>query len=102
MTQKNLVENSRSIAEWGEETFGKATLEALARRAHEELDELIEAVGLGESPKAVAMEAADVTILLHRLAGTVGKDLSDCVNEKMVLNRKRSWVKSGDGTGQHK
>ncbi len=102
MIEKIVVEDSRSITQWGDDTFGEATLEALALRAQEELDELIEAIRANETQVAIAMEAADVTILLHRLTGTIGKDLSDCVNEKMTINRKRKWANSGDGTGQHK
>jgi len=29
-------------------------------------------------------------------------ELSDAVDQKMAMNRERKWVKSGDGTGQHK
>jgi NTP pyrophosphatase (non-canonical NTP hydrolase) len=96
------LEDSQSIAEWGKVTFGEASSEALALRACAELDELLDAIRAGEPLHDIAMEAADVTILLHRLTGDMGKDLSDVVNDKMAINRKRQWMKSGDGTGQHK
>jgi NTP pyrophosphatase (non-canonical NTP hydrolase) len=95
------MENSQSIAQWGDRTFGQASLIALAMRAREELDELIQAINEDEADINIAMEAADVAILLHRLTGDLNTDLSDVVNEKMKINRARQWVKSGDGTGQH-
>ena len=48
-----MIENSRSIAQWGEDTFGKATLKSLALRAREELGELIEAIDGDKEDKAV-------------------------------------------------
>ena len=96
------METSQTIASWGDATFGQASLRALAIRAREELDKLIEAIEAGEDKGTIALEAADVTILLHRLCGKLGIELSESVNEKMVINRGRGLVKSGDGTGQLK
>lgn len=96
------METSRTIADWGRETFGDAKPRTLALRAREELDELIQAIEAKDSDDDIVIEAADVTILLHRLAGTLGTELAEAVNTKMEINRKREWVKSGDGTGQHK
>lgn len=97
-----MAEDSRTISKWGDETFGPANSHALAIRAREELNELIEAIAGGEIRDDIILEAADVTILLHRLVGSLGQELSDAVDKKMDINRKRQWVKSGDGTGQHK
>lgn len=96
------MENSQTIASWGDATFGQASLRALALRAREELDELVTAIDDREGKDNIALEAADVTILLHRLCGTLGIELAEAVNRKMEINRARNWVKSGDGTGQHK
>lgn len=96
------IETSQSIALWGSETFGDAaSVKAYAIRAQEELTELIEAIENGEPDKDIAQEAADVTILLHRLTGTLGLDLYDTVDEKMSINRKREWTPDGNGVGQH-
>lgn len=97
-----MVENSQTISNWGDETFGPATSHALAIRARQELDELIDAIADGETTDDIILEAADVTILVHRIVGSLGQELSDIVDRKMQINRKREWVKSGDGTGQHK
>ena len=48
------------------------SVKAYALRAQEELAELIEAIKNGETDKNIALEAADVTILLHRITGTLG------------------------------
>ena len=97
------IETSQSIAQWGSDTFGDAaSVKAYAIRAQEELRELIEEIENGEPDKAIALEAADVTILLHRITGTLGLDLYAAVDEKMTINREREWRASGNGVGQHK
>lgn len=95
------TETSKSIRDWGDETFGEVkNLTTLVARARWELDELEQALQAGERLEA-AFEAADVVILLHRLAGLLDVDLSDIVNAKMAINRKRQWKPAGDGTGGH-
>ena len=97
------IESSKSIAQWGRETFGDAaSVKSYVLRAQEELAELIEAIVNGEPHKNIALEAADVTILLHRITGTLGLELYDAVDAKMAINRDRKWVPSGDGVGRHK
>jgi len=96
-------ETSKTIAQWGTESFGDAaSVKAYAIRAQEELAELIDAIENGEPNKNIAHEAADVTILLHRITGTLGLELYDAVDEKMAINRKREWMPDGNGVGQHK
>lgn len=97
------TESSQSITQWGSDTFGNAaSVKAYAIRAQEELAELIEAIESGEPGEAVALEAADVTILLHRVTGSLGLDLYYAVDTKMAINRKREWTPDGNGVGQHK
>jgi NTP pyrophosphatase (non-canonical NTP hydrolase) len=94
-------ETSKSIREWGDEAFGEVKdLGALVRRARGELDELAEAVRAGDAA-AIGSEAADVAILLHRLAALKGRDLGAEVDAKMKINRARQWKRAGDGTGGH-
>lgn len=93
-------ETSRTIADWAQATFGTAAPEALLERAALELAELSESLASGEADAIVA-EAADVVILLHRLAHLQGHDLAEAVDAKMSRNRARTWVRTGDGTGQH-
>lgn len=94
-------ETSQSIRDWGDEAFGEARdLFPLVARARGELDELAEAVRAGDAA-AIGSEAADVAILLHRLAALAGRDLAVEVDAKMKINRVRKWKRAGDGTGGH-
>jgi hypothetical protein len=96
-----MSETSASIASWGAATFGPAKdLRALVARAGLELAELDEALASGDSAEALR-EAADVVILLHRVAAELGGDLAHAVDAKMVVNRSRAWSPAGDGTGSH-
>ena len=96
-----MTEPSSSICVWGDETFGKVKDPvSLVTRAEAELTELKDALIAGDMPEA-GKEAADVTILLHRLMAILGKDLSDEVDAKMAINRAREWQSAGDGTGSH-
>lgn len=94
-------ETQESITRWGEETFGPVIEPAaLARRTRLEVDELIDALEKGDMREAT-QEAADILILLSRLAQILGFNLADAVDEKMKLNRARRWAPTGDGTGRH-
>ncbi len=94
-------ETSASIAAWADEAFGPVSdLAVLTRRARTEFDELEAALACGNCQQA-AEEAADIVILLHRLAALVGCDLDAEVDVKMEINRKRQWRRSGDGAGRH-
>lgn len=95
------AETSKSIREWGDAIFGAPQdLTVLVQRARAEMDELEQALREGDHAEA-GKEAADVVILLHRLAGILGHDLYEQVDAKMVINRARKWKAAGDGTGGH-
>ena len=95
-------ETSATIAQWAEATFGSVqSLERLVDRAQQELAELRQAITNNSAPADIAKEAADVVILLHRVAALSGHDLAETVDAKMVINRQRRWQPSGDGVGQH-
>jgi NTP pyrophosphatase (non-canonical NTP hydrolase) len=95
------TETSHTIREWGDATFGEARdLTALVVRARGEMDELEQALRDGDHAEA-GREAADVAILLHRLVGLLGMELSEQVDAKMQVNRARTWKAAGDGTGGH-
>lgn len=94
-------ENQRSMCDWAEQTFGPVSDPAsLVDRALLEMQELGEAVqerDVGE----IGKEAADVLILLYRLADQFDLDLDQEVQAKMAINRARTWISKGDGTGSH-
>lgn len=94
-------ETSQTIRTWGDAIFGEPTdLTVLVQRARTEMDELEQALREGDTAEA-GREAADVVILLHRLAGLLGHDLYEQVDAKMQINRARKWKAAGDGTGGH-
>jgi NTP pyrophosphatase (non-canonical NTP hydrolase) len=94
-------ENQRSMCDWAEQTFGPVNDPAsLVNRALLEMQELGEAVQQRDVSE-IGKEAADVLILLYRLADQFGLDLDQEVQAKMSINRSRTWVSKGDGTGSH-
>ena len=100
-TDSSNTETQRSMCEWAEATFGPVRVPvSLVERAQLEMNELQEAV-LAEDHAEIGKEAADVLILLYRLADQFGLDLDQEVVSKMAINRARKWVKKGDGTGSH-
>ncbi|CAM3520385.1 MazG-like family protein [Thalassospira profundimaris] len=94
-------ENQRSMCDWAEQTFGPVSDPAsLVERALLEMQELGEAVQ-DRDISEIGKEAADVLILLYRLADQFNLDLDQEVQAKMAINRSRTWVSKGDGTGSH-
>jgi NTP pyrophosphatase (non-canonical NTP hydrolase) len=97
-----MTENQKTVSKWAEETFGPASSNArVAARANEEMAELLRCLTNDDShPKAIE-EAADVVIILYRLADRMGFDLMDEIDRKMEVNRARLWRLSPDGHGYH-
>jgi hypothetical protein len=50
----------------------------------------------------VVEECADIVIVLARLAYRNGGDLFEAVDDKMEVNRGRTWIVDGTGHGQHR
>lgn len=98
-----MIELQHTIGTWGHSTFGPSTGAAIHRRLVEDVEELATALGNDPSGElsATQAEAADVAILLFRLASVCGFNLMAAVDRKMAVNRKRLWQSNGDGTGQH-
>ena len=94
-------ETQKSVTDWAEETFGPVRDHTtLVKRAQVEMDELLEATAAADTNE-MGKEAADVLILLMRLAEINNIDLNAAVNSKMQENRLRKWQPAGDGTGKH-
>lgn len=112
-----MKETILSIAKWHEETFPDATLEGQVKKWNEELKDF------RETNYRDAHEFADMFIVacgIARFDINLGlyyfaeiydwlgsdipfdvKELIDATNEKMEKNRKRVWVKSGEGHYHH-
>ena len=85
-------EQFKSITNWQNETFGKAT--PLSKLAHlsEEIIEL--EYDLDHKAPDKRLEFADCFILLFGAAASDGmsyQDISDAIDEKMVINMGREW-----------
>ncbi len=98
-----MIENQEQIAKWADQTFGRATsLARVGARANEEMAELLRALTAATPDQSKAVEeAADVVIILFRLADLCGEDLLARVDSKMRTNRARKWSLSNDGHGYH-
>jgi hypothetical protein len=105
------VESQQSIAQWAAATFGEPGSDMrIACRANEEMAELLRALSISaatsegyrhRATESAAGEAADVVIVLFRLAERMGFDLLAEVDRKMAVNRARRWEVDKSGCGQH-
>lgn len=97
-----MADRQAEIAAWADETFGPAPSKArIAARANEEMAELLRHTTADGDPAAITEEAADVVIILFRLARECGVDLMQAVDAKMAKNRQRVWKLDGTGHGYH-
>lgn len=94
-----LIETQATINAWITSTFGEAGSNlSVAARANEEMAELLMALAVNDSDAHAVEEAADIVIILYRLAERFGGDLLAEVNRKMAVNRARTWnVANGHG-----
>ncbi|MAF25590.1 nucleotide pyrophosphohydrolase [bacterium] len=97
-----MIEDQDSIVEWQDETFGKPLSKLRsAVRLNIEMAELLEAIVTEQDDEKIAMECADVLIVLYGVADLTGFDIHETVNKKMEINRNREWYVDGTGHGQH-
>lgn len=87
-------EQFNEVVKWQKKTFGKTT--SLSKIAHllEEIKELIDA--LKTNDPETHLEFADCFLLLFGCAAADGMTYADicvAVDEKMVINKKRTWGK---------
>ena len=92
-------ETQQSINEWIEATFGAAGSNlSVVTRANEEMAELLMALAVDDNHADAVEEAADIVIILYRLAQRHKRDLLAEVDRKMSVNRARKWnVANGHG-----
>lgn len=89
------IETQKTVNEWQRSVFGEPVSPArTAARANKEMSELVtECVASYAHPDKIVEEAADVAILLMRLADVVGRDLFEAIDKKMAVNRnEREWT----------
>ncbi|MBY2918897.1 MazG-like family protein [Rhizobium leguminosarum] len=93
------VETQASINDWISTTFGETGSNiSVAARANQEMSELVMALAIDDNDPNAVVEAADIVIILYRLAHRFGKDLEAEIDRKMAINRGRNWnVANGHG-----
>ena len=96
-----MTETQCSIAEWQQANFPAATKEGIIRHLSEEFEEFLFAASNPTSIIDAEEEAADILILLYAWSTANNIDLQSAVNEKMRINRSRTWIIQPDGTGRH-
>lgn len=82
------------ITQWQKETFGSATAMSKMNHLIEEIVELQD--DLLVNAKDRRLEFADCFLLLFGCAAADGMsydDICSCIDEKMEINRKRTWGK---------
>lgn len=94
-----MSENQASINEWISATFGETGNNmSVATRANQEMSELLMALAIDDNDPNAVVEAADIVIILYRLAHRFGFDLHEVIDRKMAINRARKWnVANGHG-----
>jgi hypothetical protein len=94
-----MVETQTTINEWITATFGETGSNvSVAGRANQEMAELIQCLVIDDNDPSAVVEAADIVIILYRLAHRFGRDLHEEINRKMAINRARKWnVANGHG-----
>lgn len=102
-----LSEDQLTMAQWSLETFGYKTVSDNATRGNVEMAELLWALQdfvadpTPQKMSNVREEAADVAVFLNHVASSTGFDLHRAIEEKMTVNRKRTWGKGTNGKDQH-
>lgn len=113
-----MKENQRTISDWGNQTFGPNSPLAIATRMNVEVAELLNCLqNLQETEgrvitqnrldeicamrKEAGRECADVYIMLVQIADALGIDLHEQSDEKMAVNRNRTWERTATGKMQH-
>lgn len=96
-------EQFEAVTAWQRETFPNATALSKVEHLKEEIEELkidIAIDGLGKT-----MEFADCFLLLYGAASASGmsyEDICRAIDEKMSINRKRTWGKpDANGVVKH-
>lgn len=95
-------ETQQSVYQWAVAAFGeKSSNLRVAERAQGEMDELRQKLMADDNHVDAGEEVADTVIVLMRLAEELGIDLQKMINEKMAVNRERTWKPDGTGVGYH-
>lgn len=111
-----MKETILSIAKWHEETFPCSTLEGQLQKYDEEKEEFaksdrkdlseladmfIVACGIARFDMCWGIRTLNNVVFWQQIGGFDTPKLCEAIEKKMEKNRKRVWVKSGEGHYQH-
>lgn len=95
-------ETQESISTWAEDTFGShGSNLGVAIRANEEMAELLACLRDNDNDPKALVEGADIIIVLMRLFSRFGVSFWDVIEDKMKINRGRTWRSTTSGHGYH-
>lgn len=94
------METYASVGDWAIAQFGRGKPLACYAKLGEEFGELARPLQKQQYDKAI-LEMADMVIVLSHMAASLGLDLQRAVDEKMMVNKARTWVRTPEGTGVH-
>jgi NTP pyrophosphatase (non-canonical NTP hydrolase) len=98
---KTMGELLKEITGWQDKIFTQATSISAATHLKRELTELVVDL-INHDYENARLEMADCFILIAGVAHLSGVDLEAAVEEKMEINRKRTWGKPDkDGVVEH-
>lgn len=95
-----MPETYTSIGEWALKTFGFGRTTSCYLKLGEEFGELARPIQKQDTAKATK-EMADMVIVLCHMAASMGVDLGQAIEDKMAVNRARTWEITPEGTGVH-
>jgi NTP pyrophosphatase (non-canonical NTP hydrolase) len=84
-----------SIVKWQDETFPDATAFSKVKHLEQEVQELLHDLTFQRKTN-VKSELADCILLIYGAAAKMGMtydDISDVLDDKMTINRNRTWGK---------
>lgn len=94
------METYDTIGKWALEQFGRGKPLACYAKLGEEFGEIARPLQKQQYDKAL-LEMADMVIVLSHLVASLGMDLQRAVDEKMRVNRARTWERTPEGTYLH-
>jgi NTP pyrophosphatase (non-canonical NTP hydrolase) len=94
------METFDGIGQWALASFGPGKPLACYAKLAEEFGEVARPLQKQQYDKAI-YELADMVIVLSHMAASLGLDLQRAVDEKMAVNRARTWARTPEGTYVH-
>ena len=93
-------ETQKTISNWLEETVGMQSIDNQIMKLRREVEEFFQAYD-NEDIENMREELVDINIVSQTIATLLGMRMVKARNEKMKINRERSWKTMPDGEIRH-